>query len=73
MSMIKSLAEGLGIITAATAAYIAQDVVAESCREENTEKRTEVLVRLIASTVVFAVAGAVSKSTMDWLFGSNPD
>jgi len=73
MSLIKSLAEGLGIVTAATAAYIAQDVVAESCREEESEKRTEILARLIACTVVFAVAGAVSKSTMDWLFGNTSD
>lgn len=69
MSIIKTTSDLLGMATASVAAYIAQDVVAESCQEEQTSKRTEVLARLLTATVVFAVLGSVSKATMDHLFG----
>lgn len=70
MSIIKSVSDLLGLATASVAAYIVQDTVAESCQEEQTKKSTEVLARLVAATVVFAVVGSFSKATMDHLFGT---
>lgn len=73
MSIIKNVADVLGLATASAAAFIAQDTVAESCAEEKTKRSTEVLARLFTATVVFAIVGAVSKGTMDWLFNVKED
>lgn len=70
MSFIKGVSDVLGVATAATVAYIAQDVVKDDCKEEGTDTRTEILARVVTTAVTFAVVGALAKVVNDYLFGT---